>query len=147
MRELSLTVLVALLSVVVLACGTVGTDGSGGAATNGPVATSSSAAWAIAEAQPAEWEGPVVSVDALPPEALATLALFASDGPFPYRQDGSTFQNREALLPDRPSGFYREYTVETPGSRDRGARRFVIGEDAAAYYTDDHYESFRFVAP
>ena len=83
----------------------------------------------------------------LPPEAAATLALIATDGPFPYRQDGAVFQNREGLLPQRPAGHYREYTVETPGSDDRGARRIVTGADGERYYTDDHYDSFRWIAP
>ena len=90
---------------------------------------------------------PVVQVDELPPEAAATLALIETDGPFPYRQDGAVFQNREALLPQRPAGHYREYTVETPGSDDRGARRIVSGADGERYYTDDHYDSFRWIAP
>ena len=59
----------------------------------------------------------------------------------------STFQNREGILPDEPIGTYREYTVETPGSPDRGARRFVVGDDVTVYYTDDHYNSFWFVTP
>jgi guanyl-specific ribonuclease Sa len=81
----------------------------------------------------------------LPPEAVATLELIERGGPFPYRQDGRTFENRERLLPQQPRGYYREYTVDTPGSRDRGARRIVTGGDPpqVAYYTDDHYRSFR----
>lgn len=81
----------------------------------------------------------------LPPEALDTLALIEAGGPFPYRQDGATFQNRERRLPERARGYYREYTVETPGSPDRGARRIVAGGDPPAefFYTDDHYASFR----
>jgi len=81
----------------------------------------------------------------LPPEAIATLELIERGGPFPYDRDGTTFQNRERLLPDRPRGYYREYTVETPGSRDRGARRIVTGGQPPEvyYYTDDHYRSFR----
>jgi ribonuclease T1 len=81
----------------------------------------------------------------LPPEAIATLKLIQNGGPFPYRQDGTTFHNRERLLPDRPRGYYREYTVRTPGARDRGARRFVTGGDPPEvfYYTEDHYRSFR----
>ena len=65
--------------------------------------------------------------------------------PFPHPQDGDVFRNREGLLPDRPRGWYREYTVETPGLSHRGARRIVTGGDPprAWYYTDDHYESFR----
>jgi ribonuclease T1 len=83
----------------------------------------------------------------VPPEVLETLGLIADDGPYPYSQDGSTFQNREGNLPDHPPGFYREFTVETPGSPDRGARRLVVGDDGAIYFTDDHYESFRFLGP
>jgi len=81
----------------------------------------------------------------LPPEAIVTLELIARGGPFPYDRDGTVFQNRERLLPDRPRGYYREYTVETPGSRDRGARRIVTGGQPPEvyYYTDDHYRSFR----
>ena len=81
----------------------------------------------------------------LPPEATATLELIERDGPFPYERDGTTFQNRERQLPERPRGYYREYTVETPGSRDRGARRIVTGGNPPEvyYYTDDHYRSFR----
>lgn len=81
----------------------------------------------------------------LPPEAVATLDLILRGGPFPYRQDGSTFQNRERLLPDRPRGYYREYTVPTPGAPNRGARRFVTGGNPPEvfYYTQDHYRSFR----
>lgn len=86
----------------------------------------------------------------LPPQAHHTLALIARGGPFPYHQDGAVFGNREHLLPERPRGYYHEYTVETPGSRDRGARRIVTGGNppAAYYYTDDHYRSFRkFMVP
>ena len=81
----------------------------------------------------------------LPPEARETLRRIEAGGPFPYRQDGGTFQNRERLLPPRARGYYREYTVETPGSRDRGARRIVAGGDPPVeyFYTDDHYRSFR----
>lgn len=83
----------------------------------------------------------------LPPEAIATLELIERGGPFPYDRDGTTFQNRERLLPERPRGYYREYTVATPGSRDRGARRIVTGGNPPEvfYYTDDHYRSFRSV--
>ncbi|MDX9700948.1 MAG: ribonuclease domain-containing protein [Rhodocyclaceae bacterium] len=81
----------------------------------------------------------------LPPEAIATLALIQQGGPYPYRKDGTTFQNRERLLPQKPRGYYREFTVPTPGARDRGARRFVTGGDPPEvfYYTEDHYRSFR----
>lgn len=86
----------------------------------------------------------------LPVEAHDTLRLIARGGPYPYRQDGSVFQNRERRLPAQPRGYYREYTVETPGSPDRGPRRIVTGGgDGGAvlpreyFYTADHYRSFR----
>jgi ribonuclease T1 len=79
----------------------------------------------------------------LPREARATVELIQQGGPFPYRKDGVTFGNRERLLPQARHGYYREYTVFTPGSRDRGARRIVTGSNGELYYTDDHYRSFR----
>jgi len=84
----------------------------------------------------------VVSVDELPDEAIDTLLLIESDGPYPYRKDGSVFQNREGLLPDHDRGYYREFTVDTPGSPDRGARRIVAGDQGELFYTADHYDSF-----
>jgi ribonuclease T1 len=89
---------------------------------------------------------PWVAVRDLPPEARETLELIESGGPFPYERDGAVFQNREGILPGEPSGYYHEYTVETAGSDDRGARRIVTGSDGERYYTDDHYESFRRIA-
>jgi ribonuclease T1 len=79
----------------------------------------------------------------LPAEARETLALIRSGGSFPYAQDGAIFGNRERLLPLAPRGSYREYTVRTPGRRDRGARRIVARTNGDNYYTDDHYRSFR----
>ena len=81
----------------------------------------------------------------LPAEAHATLALLDAGGPFPYRQDGTTFHNREGLLPAQPRGYYREYTVDTPGARNRGARRIVTGgrPPEVYYWTADHYRSFQ----
>ena len=84
-----------------------------------------------------------VTRSALPPEARDTLARIEGGGPFPYRKDGATFHNREGLLPARNQGYYREYTVPTPGSRDRGARRIVAGAGGERYYSDDHYRSFK----
>jgi ribonuclease T1 len=75
------------------------------------------------------------------------LAAIESGAPLPYEEDGGVFQNREGLLPEQPLGYYREYTVETPGSADRGARRLVIGEGGETYYTDDHYASFTQIDP
>ncbi|MBN1152534.1 MAG: ribonuclease N [Dehalococcoidia bacterium] len=87
----------------------------------------------------------IVSIRDLPPEARETLELIEKNGPFPYSKDGSIFHNFEGLLPEQPDGYYREYTVVTPGSSDRGARRIVTGENGERYYTDDHYASFRLV--
>lgn len=87
----------------------------------------------------------VVALADLPPEAARTVDLIAAGGPFPYDQDDGVFMNREELLPDRPQGHYREYTVETPGSDDRGARRIVAGDDGLLYWTDDHYASFALI--
>ena len=82
-----------------------------------------------------------------PKEARATLANIRSGPPFPYDRDGVAFGNREQLLPAKPRGYYREYTVRTPGERSRGARRIVCGgkptSPEACWYTDDHYSSFR----
>jgi len=79
----------------------------------------------------------------LPAEARQTIALVRAGGPFPYARDGAVFSNREGQLPKRKRGYYHEYTVKTPGARDRGARRIVAGERGEIYYTDDHYRSFR----
>jgi len=84
-----------------------------------------------------------VSLKSLPAEARETLERIKAGGPFPYRQDGRVFGNREGLLPKQKRGYYREYTVRTPGARDRGARRIVAGQGGEYYYTDDHYRSFR----
>jgi ribonuclease T1 len=75
------------------------------------------------------------------------LAAIESGDPLPHEEDGGVFQNREGLLPEQPLGYYREYTVATPGSPDRGARRLVIGEGGETYYTDDHYASFERIDP
>jgi ribonuclease T1 len=93
----------------------------------------------------------VVALAELPPEAQGTFRQILSGGPFPHEKDGMVFGNRERLLPQYPRGYYREYTVRTPRSRDRGARRIVCGGrdpvmPDACYYTDDHYASFRLVA-
>lgn len=95
-----------------------------------------------------------VALSELPRQARETLELIRRGGPFPYRKDGTVFQNREGRLPKQPRGYYTEYTVRTPGERDRGARRIVAGRGAAGdpatsgeyYYTADHYETFRRIA-
>jgi ribonuclease T1 len=112
-------------------------------ATRTPTATAKARATPTATALPATLDGlRVVSADQLPRQARETLALIDRGGPFPYRQDGAVFQNRERRLPRQPSGYYHEYTVKTPGSPDRGARRIVTGSRGEYYYTADHYETF-----
>lgn len=103
----------------------------------------------VACAPPAGSDTRLPSHAGLPNEAIEILALIQRGGPFPYRKDGTTFQNRERLLPAKPRGYYREYTVPTPGARDRGARRIVAGGNPPEvfYYTADHYGSFRQIEP
>lgn len=86
---------------------------------------------------------PTIRYDDLPRQAKQTIALIEQGGPFPFDADDGVFQNRERVLPRHPTGYYREYTVVTPGSNDRGARRIVAGADGELFYTDDHYDSFR----
>lgn len=84
-----------------------------------------------------------IAIAELPPETRTTMALIRKGGPFPYARDGAIFVNREAILPRQRRGYYREYTVKTPGERTRGARRIVWGAGGEFYYTDDHYNHFR----
>jgi ribonuclease T1 len=86
-----------------------------------------------------------VAESALPEEARDVIRRIDAGGPFKYRQDGVTFENRERRLPAEPSGYYREYTVTTPGAPDRGARRLIQGREGQLYYTPDHYRSFFWV--
>jgi ribonuclease T1 len=83
-----------------------------------------------------------VAASSLPVQAQQTVALIDKGGPFPYDRDGIVFENREGLLPAEKQGYYHEYTVITPGSDDRGARRIIAGSSGELYYTDDHYNSF-----
>lgn len=90
---------------------------------------------------------PTLKISQLPDEARDTLKLIESNGPFPFDRDGIEFKNREGKLPYRPGGYYREYTVITPGERTRGARRIVTGANGERYYSDDHYQSFSRLVP
>jgi len=102
---------------------------------------------ASASSSPPSWAGGMATVkeSQLPAEARQTLARIDRGGPFPYAMDGAVFGNFERLLPRHQRGYYHEYTVKTPGSRDRGARRIVTGQGDEIYYTGDHYKSFRAV--
>ena len=102
----------------------------------------------LAQAREAKADEATVALAALPPEARQTEQLIRRGGPFPHAKDGSAFGNRERQLPRQPRGYWREYTVKTPGARDRGARRIVCGgrmhaAPEACYYTGDHYASFQ----
>lgn len=104
-----------------------------------------------AQARGAATDSESVALAQLPEQARQTEQLIRRGGPFPYAKDGTVFGNRERLLPREKRGYYREYTVKTPGSRDRGARRIVCGgkkpaAPVACYYTADHYASFKRIA-
>ena len=109
------------------------------------IAMALSAAGFPATAQKAPAPRPEVTTIAIaevPPEARVTIALIRKGGPYPYAKDGAVFGNREGILPKERRGYYREYTVKTPGVRTRGARRIIWGADGEFYYTDDHYNHF-----
>ena len=106
----------------------------------------------MAQARQQATEEAAIAVAQLPLEAQAVHRSIRAGGPFAYPKDGTVFGNRERLLPARPRGFYREYTVATPQARDRGARRIVCGgrepkAPEACYYTADHYNTFRRILP
>ena len=86
---------------------------------------------------------PVVQLSQLPPEARETIVRIRRGGPFPYERDGAVFGNFEDRLPRHERGYYREYTVRTPGVAHRGARRIIAGHGGELYFTDDHYRSFK----
>lgn len=134
---IGLVVILLLLAVAYLVSGTAGGSGSEAPA-SGTVAVADGPSVSVAAGQIAE--------SALPVQARETLTLIRAGGPFPYAQDGAVFGNREKLLPARTSGYYREYTVVTPGEDDRGPRRIVVGQEGPKYYTSDHYTSFRRIA-
>ncbi|MGW0663019.1 ribonuclease domain-containing protein [Streptodolium elevatio] len=122
---------------------------SASSGTTGTVGTTATATTrAAATATPSVPPGmSVVRVGQLPAEARETLRLIDAGGPFPYGKDGTVFGNREGRLPKQKNGYYREYTVDTPGSDDRGARRIIAGASGERYYTSDHYATFRVIVP
>jgi guanyl-specific ribonuclease Sa len=139
MSNLTSRAVKALLALVVGVVGLVGIASTTSAAPTAKPA-------AVAQASCGDTSGfPVVALGSLPPEATDTYNLIQSDGPYPYPQDGTVFDNREGLLPACSSGYYHEYTVETPGSPDRGTRRIIGGNGGEYFYTDDHYESFSLI--
>lgn len=104
--------------------------------------------WIVRETTaPTEPATGLTALSSLPAEAGQAWRLIQAGGPFPYRDDGAVFENREKRLPVKNSGYYHEYTVRTPGSPDRGARRLITGTPPELYYTGDHYASFVQVDP
>jgi ribonuclease T1 len=124
------------------------TPGAASTAEPGPGAASGTPAAPAPPAPAAENPSglPEVGESALPAEGRRVLNLIRAGGPYRYSQDDQAFGNFERILPRRDRGYYREYTVPTPGEPDRGARRIVAGAGGDKYYTDDHYESFKFIA-
>lgn len=94
-------------------------------------------------AQSAHADLTIISVAELPPQARDTLRAIKDGGPFAYPRDGVVFSNFERILPKRPRGYYHEYTVKTPGTHSRGARRIISGVTGEYYYTADHYQHFK----
>ncbi|MDS0136419.1 MULTISPECIES: ribonuclease domain-containing protein [unclassified Amycolatopsis] len=123
--------------------------GSGSSSPATPSSASSTAPAKGGAAVPGADSGlPVKALSALPPQATDTWKLIEAGGPYPYpRNDDVVFENREKRLPGKKSGYYHEYTVKTPGSPDRGARRLITGQAHELYYTGDHYASFVVVDP
>ncbi|MEV6952177.1 ribonuclease domain-containing protein [Streptomyces sp. NPDC051183] len=140
--------LLRLLGAVFLCAALVGAVGCGGK--NPAPAASAASAGAVAPSSSAPTPGwakgmATVRAAALPQQAQEVLALIDKGGPYAYRQDGTVFGNFEKVLPKQKRGYYHEFTVKTPGERDRGARRIVTGEGGEFYYTDDHYKTFKAV--
>jgi ribonuclease T1 len=141
-------VLLFLSVVIAAAAGVLSTLTAGPAADHGRSATASESSPSASRSSAPSERDPdsglrFVETAALPVEARRTVLIIDRGGPFPYPRDGATFGNRERLLPFKPSGFYREYTVPTPGEDDRGARRIVTGDhDRQFFYTGDHYRTF-----
>jgi len=138
---------IVVAAVVAWAFGTGQFSGNSGNSNNnnqGPVANSGSQS---GSAKRSSVGGNEIGYGSLPKEAKTVVGLIYQGGPFPYRKDGTTFQNREKRLPGKKRGYYREYTVKTPGARNRGAKRIVAGgpksKPDAMYFTSDHYKTFK----
>ncbi|MFG2991966.1 ribonuclease domain-containing protein [Streptomyces sp. NPDC048257] len=138
--------LLRLLGALFLCAALVGAVGCGGQKP-APAPTAASASGGVSSGAVPGWAKGMATVraDGLPQQARDVLALIDKGGPYPYRQDGTVFGNFEKALPEQKRGYYHEYTVRTPGERDRGARRIVTGEGGEFFYTDDHYDTFKAV--
>ncbi len=142
-RSRIITLLAALLLVV------AGYFGAGQPGGPGPGQADRTDATAFQQAMPRADARSTITRAELPPEARQVISMIRAGGPFPYDKDGSIFGNRERLLPSQERGYYREYTVPTPGAGNRGARRIVAGGPRTnpneMFYTADHYQSFRLI--
>lgn len=156
LRCITLVVSALVFSTLATGCGRSGNPESPPAPTVSgvPTTVSTEPAPQPSQAQPTSTQSPLapespvstlatITVAQLPPEGRTTLRLIATNGPFPYRKDGVVFTNRERRLPTYAYGYYHEYTVVTPGSPDRGARRIVTGSAGERYYSADHYKTFK----
>ncbi|OLT42649.1 ribonuclease [Saccharomonospora sp. CUA-673] len=140
-----LGLVLALLGFAAPAAGSTATDTTH-AATTAATAAATQSAVSVAQNDCGDTSGfTQVRLSSLPPEATDTYRLIENGGPYPYPQDDTVFQNREGILPACSSGYYREYTVETPGLDHRGQRRIVTGNGGEFFYTSDHYESFSLI--
>ncbi|MFJ3205311.1 ribonuclease domain-containing protein [Streptomyces sp. NPDC086989] len=154
-RDVPRSLLRCVVGALFLCVALIGVAGCGGGKTASPSAVAGVSSGADATgAVPAPGRASVpawakgmatVRADALPAQARDVLALIDRGGPYAYRQDGTVFGNFEKVLPQQKRGYYHEFTVKTPGERDRGARRIVTGEGGEFFYTDDHYETFKAV--
>ncbi|THA58725.1 ribonuclease domain-containing protein [Streptomyces sp. A1136] len=136
-----------LCAALVAAVGCAGKTPGAAVRTGAPPSAGTASPSAGARAVVPGWAKGMATVraDALPPQAREVLALIDKGGPYPYRQDGTVFGNFEKVLPPQARGYYHEFTVRTPGERDRGARRIVTGGGGEFFYTDDHYDTFEAV--
>ncbi|MCX5197897.1 guanine-specific ribonuclease N1 and T1 [Streptomyces sp. NBC_00249] len=148
--------LLRVLGALFLCAALIGAVGCGGTSAPAPPSAAASAADNPSSPSPDRPSGgsappawakgmATVRADALPQQAREVLALIDKGGPYAYRQDGTVFGNFEKVLPKRKRGYYHEFTVKTPGERDRGARRIVTGQGGEFYWTDDHYQTFKAV--
>lgn len=143
MKSNKIFLLIAVAALLLIGLARSGDEGSGDGSPGSEATTTESTAVAGAETGPRYSDLEPIAIGDLPIEAIETLVLIEDGGPFPFERDDLIFENREGILPAKPVGHYREYTVVTPGEDDRGARRVVAGDDGELYYTDDHYGSFR----
>jgi ribonuclease T1 len=140
---LYLLILAAAYLIISLASGGISFPNFTSTSTEQPSSSQSSSSVSSSTSFAAQAGPGEISVNDLPPEGRTTLKLIKAGGPFPYSRDGIVFSNYEGLLPKKSSGYYHEYTVVTPGSSDRGARRIIAGQIGEYYYTSDHYSSFK----